>query len=167
MQATTTTTVPDVEKNQTDIQLRLKLSTTSNITKTRPPTSDLPITGTTTSMTAHKVSTTAECIPTKKLVFLKTHKTGSETMAGIFRRYAIMNNVSTLMSTRFGGHLYSQNSHHTYDPISKRHLKMIGANMPNAHYELVTNHMTYNKSFINDYFDPKETKKITILRNPA
>ena len=120
------------------------------------------------NQTTTKITTAreeSECQKSDKIVFLKTHKTGSETMAGIFRRYAIMNNVSTLLSTRFGGHLYSQNAYHTYDPIHPKHVKMIGQNLPGAHYELVTNHMTYNQPFINRMFP--NAKKISILRNPV
>ena len=36
-----------------------------------------------------------KCELQKNVVFLKTHKTGSETMSGIIRRFAAMQNLST------------------------------------------------------------------------
>ena len=51
-----------------------------------------------------------ECRIQREIAFLKTHKTGSETMAGIFRKFAILNNVSTLISERVGGHIYQVRS---------------------------------------------------------
>ena len=46
------------------------------------------------------------CQPADKVVFLKTHKTGSETLAGILRKYALLNNMTSLLSCSTGGHLY-------------------------------------------------------------
>ena len=110
------------------------------------------------------------CTESEKIVFLKTHKTGSETMAGIFRKYAIMNNVSTILSTRTGGHLYGSGRRgelYQYSPLTPDLVPIIGIDYPGAHYELLANHMTYNKDFIDKWFDSKVTKKITILRNPV
>ena len=111
------------------------------------------------------------CTESEKIVFLKTHKTGSETMAGIFRKYAIMNNVSTVLSTRPGGHLYGTGGQrdqlYMYSPLTADLVPIIGIDYPGAHYELLANHMTYNKKFIDKWFDKKVTKKITILRNPV
>ena len=86
-------------------------------------------------------------------------------MAGIFRKFAIMNNVSTLLSTATGGHLY-QSGVAQYDPLDPSKVKILGYGLPGAHYELVANHMTWNKNFIDKNF-PSDAKKITILRNPA
>ena len=111
-----------------------------------------------------------KCQKTEKIVFLKTHKTGSETMAGIFRKYALMNNVSTVLSSRTGGHLYGHGKKHNmypYDPLTKELVPILGIDYPGAHYELLANHMTYNKKFIDEWFDPAKTKKLTILRNPV
>jgi len=110
------------------------------------------------------------CSKTEKIVFLKTHKTGSETMAGIFRKYALMNNVSTVLSNRQGGHLYGHGKKHDkypYSPLTSELVPMLGMEYPGAHYELLANHMTYNKKFIDKWFDPTKTKKLTILRNPV
>ena len=86
-------------------------------------------------------------------------------MAGIFRKFAIMNNVSTVISTVNGGHLY-QSGPSKYDPLDPSKIKILGYGLPGAHYELVANHMTWNKNFIDKNL-PSDAKKITILRNPA
>lgn len=86
-------------------------------------------------------------------------------MAGIFRKFAIMNNVSTVISTVNGGHLYQSGSS-KYDPLDPSKIKILGYGLPGAHYELVANHMTWNKNFIDKNL-PSDAKKITILRNPA
>merc|ERR1712131_372659 len=75
-----------------------------------------------------------ECSVNRHVVFLKTHKTGSETMAGIFRKFAIMNNVSTVISTVNGGHLY-QSGPGKYDPLDPSKVKILGYGTPGAHYE--------------------------------
>ena len=86
-------------------------------------------------------------------------------MAGIFRKFAIMNNVSTLIAERFGGHLY-QGGHNQYNPLNPKFVDIIGYGLPGTHYELVANHMTWNRNFIEEILPP-DTKKITILRNPV
>ena len=53
------------------------------------------------------LSTESPCHIQRHVVFLKTYKTGSETMAGIFRRFAAMQNLSIVMSTLMGGIVYS------------------------------------------------------------
>ena len=129
----------------------------------------------TTSSTEIETTTAAvnyldTCEKTEKIVFLKTHKTGSETMAGIFRKYALMNNVSTMLSSHIGGHLYGHGKLHNmyhYSPLTKYLVPILGIDYPGAHYELLANHMTYNKKFIDQWFDPTKTKKLTILRNPV
>ena len=91
------------------------------------------------------------CEPVEKVVFLKTHKTGSETVAGILRRYALLNNLSTLLATAnvnaYGGHLYYHGTPDKYALVSDR-IKMTGYGLPGAHYELIATHMTWNKSFV-------------------
>ena len=110
-------------------------------------------------------NTYPSCPLQKNIIFLKTHKTGSETMAGIFRKFAIMNNVSTLFSIHKSGHLY-QTGPSQYLPLDETKIKMLGFDLPGAHYEMITNHMTWNETFIRTYM-PKNATKITILRNPA
>jgi galactosylceramide sulfotransferase len=117
----------------------------------------------------------------REIAFLKTHKTASETMAGIFRKFAIMNNVSTLIGTSPGGHMYRSGVSYyyypidiltfyvkgkKYAPINGKDVKLVGYGLPGAHFDLAANHMTWNSTFIANNF-PKNTKKITILRNPA
>ena len=91
------------------------------------------------------------CEPVQRIVFLKTHKTGSETIAGILRRYALLNGLSALLSTAniniHGGHLYSKDGQNKYDPVNEG-IKMLGYGLPGAHFELIANHMTWNKSFV-------------------
>ena len=89
----------------------------------------------------------------------------SETMVGIFHKFDIMNNVSTILSTVNGGHLYQSGSS-KYDPLDPTKVKILRYGLPGAHYELVWNHMTWNKNFIDKNFT-SNGKKTTILRNPA
>ena len=46
-----------------------------------------------------------QCKPPERVVFLKTHKTGSETLAGILRKFGILNNKSILLGIK-SPHLY-------------------------------------------------------------
>ena len=104
------------------------------------------------------------CQPVDKVVFLKTHKTGSETLAGILRKYSMLNNMSTLLSTNNGGHLYhSGKSKHA--PIDDT-LLMEGYGQPGAHFEFIATHMTWNKSFV-DATIKQPRKTITLLRDPT
>ena len=86
-------------------------------------------------------------------------------MAGIFRKFAIMNNVSTILSSAEGGHLYQSGSNQ-YAPLDPERTKVLGYGLPGSHYELVANHMTWSRKFIEQNL-PSDVKKITILRNPA
>ena len=86
-------------------------------------------------------------------------------MAGIFRKFAIMNNISTMLGERFGGHLY-QGGYNQYLPLNPKSVPIIGYGLPGTHYGLVANHMTWNQNFVENNLPP-DTKKITILRNPV
>jgi len=104
--------------------------------------------------------------PMTKVVFLKTHKTGSESVSGILRRYATLHNVSTLMSTNInGGHLYHTGSDR-FAPVNE-HVKMAGYGKPGAHFEMIATHMTWNKTFVDQIIPKRQRLTFTILRNPT
>ena len=78
-----------------------------------------------------------DCQPVERIAFLKTHKTGSETMAGILRKFAILNQKSTLLSKKVSGHLYHKGEH-KHAPINEN-IKMLGY----GHREFIKLYLTH------------------------
>lgn len=107
------------------------------------------------------------CEPATKIVFLKTHKTGSESISGILRRYAILHNVSTLLSPSIrGNHLFHKGVNN-FDPVNE-HVDMAGYGERGAHYEMIANHMTWNGSFVDQTISPRNERfTFSILRSPT
>ena len=77
-----------------------------------------------------------KCQPANKVVFLKTHKTGSETMAGILRKFAILNQKSTLLSKKVSGHLYHEGEH-KHAPVNEK-VKMLGYGVLGGYFYIFT-----------------------------
>ena len=97
---------------------------------------------------------TQECFTLKKILFLKTHKTGSSTMANIFFRYGDKRNLTFVLGedTLLGWpeRFRITNAFPTYgDP------------------DILCSHARFNKKPMNWLFPPKSSKYLTILRNPV
>ena len=97
----------------------------------------------------------AECFPQKRILFLKTHKTGSSTMANIFFRYGDARNLTFALGA--GTILGWPEKFHIFHP-----LRMFGK-AP----DILCSHARFNKEPMNWLFPRKTTKYVTILRNPV
>ncbi|XP_077989260.1 galactosylceramide sulfotransferase-like [Glandiceps talaboti] len=94
------------------------------------------------------------CPKSKNVVFLKTHKTGSETMAQIFLRYGDINNLSIVLpSGNWSLGWPWQLQQKDYLPPSK------------TTFNLLCLHTVYNKTKMSKLM-PVDTKFVTILRDP-
>ncbi|KAL9981522.1 hypothetical protein ACROYT_G010230 [Oculina patagonica] len=96
-----------------------------------------------------------KCFPVQKILFLKTHKTGSSTMANIFFRYGDSRNLTFVLGrqTLLGW----PNKFHITSPLR------FFAEEPN----ILCSHARFNKKPMNWLFPKKTSKYITILRNPV
>ncbi|XP_022798750.1 galactosylceramide sulfotransferase-like isoform X1 [Stylophora pistillata] len=96
-----------------------------------------------------------KCFPVQHILFLKTHKTGSSTMANIFFRYGNSKNLTFVLSP--GTLLGWPHKFHITHPLR------LFSKAPN----ILCSHARFNKEPMNWLF-PKETSKyVTILRNPV
>ena len=96
----------------------------------------------------------AECFPQRRILFLKTHKTGSSTIANIFFRYGDARNLTFALGadTILGW----PEKFHIFHP-----LRMFGK-AP----DILCSHARFNKEPMNWLFPRKTSKYVTILRNP-
>ncbi|XP_078663490.1 galactose-3-O-sulfotransferase 2-like isoform X4 [Branchiostoma floridae x Branchiostoma belcheri] len=94
------------------------------------------------------------CVPRKKFVFIRTHKTGSTTTINIFQRYAIYNKLNVLMPVGHGALSWP------FPPEENEYV-----HMPEEKYEALFHHFVYNKTWLLSKFPP-ETQYISILRRP-
>ncbi|KAJ7388713.1 hypothetical protein OS493_035991 [Desmophyllum pertusum] len=95
------------------------------------------------------------CVPMQQVLFLKTHKTGSSTMANIFFRYGDSRNLTFVLGP--GTLLGWPNKFRIAFPLR------FFSKAPN----ILCSHARFNKQPMNWLF-PKETSKyVTILRNPV
>ena len=110
------------------------------------------------------------CKPKRKVVFLKTHKTGSCTMASIFHRYGFVNNLTFLVPDH--SHLISYKKLFSTDKIATREARDKGTSGHGytnwtfeVGYEMFTNHARFNKKEFDKVFHG--AKYVTILREPV
>ena len=96
-----------------------------------------------------------QCLPVQRILFLKTHKTGSSTMANIFFRYGDSRNLSFVLGR--GTLLGWPNKFQLIFPL--RYF----AKQPN----ILCSHARFNKKPMNWLFPKETTKYLTILRNPV
>lgn len=96
-----------------------------------------------------------KCFPVKKIIFLKTHKTGSSTMANIFFRYGDSRNLTFVLGA--GTLLGWPNKFHITFP-----LRLFGK-AP----DILCSHARFNKKPMNWLFSKETSKYVTIVRNPV
>ncbi|XP_035680322.1 galactose-3-O-sulfotransferase 2-like isoform X2 [Branchiostoma floridae] len=101
-----------------------------------------------------EVTTSRFCIPQKKFVFIKTHKTGTCTTINIFQRYAIYNKLEVLMPVSQGPLSW---------PFPPEEADYI--HTPDGTYDALMHHFVYNKTWLLTKFPP-ETPYISIIRDP-
>ncbi|XP_035663168.1 galactose-3-O-sulfotransferase 2-like [Branchiostoma floridae] len=96
----------------------------------------------------------SSCVPQKKFVFIKTHKTGTTTTINIFQRYAIYNKLKVLMPVGQGPLSWP------FPPKENEYV-----HTPDEKYDALMHHFVYNKTWLRTKFPP-ETKYISIIREP-
>ena len=106
------------------------------------------------------------CSAKTRLVFLKTHKTGSTTLASIFERFGYYNNLTfALPPTR-----------HFYEPVESLFVRTNMAQIESKHlpafkkntwegYDFLTNHVRYNRPEMDAVVH--NATYVTILRSPV
>ncbi|XP_002734753.1 galactosylceramide sulfotransferase-like [Saccoglossus kowalevskii] len=103
------------------------------------------------------------CEAVKKVVFIKTHKTGSTTAASIIERFGYSHNLSFVVppDRKYGPHILSSTHHFTRSMLKYSPPPLNGG----KYYDMLTNHVRYNRREMNDVI-PNATY-VTILRHPA
>lgn len=102
-----------------------------------------------------RLTSTGKCVPIRKVLFLKTHKTGSSTVANIFFRYGDTNDLSFVLGD---------------DPmVGWPHRFRLTYTLPRNGFppNFLCSHTRYNEKTMHHLF-PKDTSiYITILRDPV
>ncbi|KAK6166675.1 hypothetical protein SNE40_023314 [Patella caerulea] len=102
------------------------------------------------------------CLPTRRVVFLKVHKTGSSTIANLFQRFGVTHNLNFAVprkSKHENGYNYIGKPG---EPIRKESLSPIPDNQT---YDILWNHVVYNRTAFRSVM-PNDTVYITIIREP-
>ncbi|XP_033107790.1 galactosylceramide sulfotransferase-like [Anneissia japonica] len=109
-----------------------------------------------------------KCSPKQTIVFLKTHKTGSTTLARIIELYGYRNSLAFVRkigergSIHYGNRRFSKTSHHTFLPPPN----VTRGNYTNYKYNIFTLHVRYDRKII-DGFMKEDPIYITLLREPS
>ncbi|XP_006813692.1 galactosylceramide sulfotransferase-like [Saccoglossus kowalevskii] len=106
-------------------------------------------------MCLRRLNSSMQCNPTKKVIFIKTHKTGSSTIASILQRYVYTKNLT--MALPKASHFFSLKY------LFKQY--MVTKKSNNRTYDMLTNHARYNRPELEAVI-PNATY-ITILRYPV
>ena len=120
----------------------------------------ITVASSTTHFTKEILPTPSEkCNPIHKIIYIKTHKTGSTTMASIFERYGYRRNL--MFALPKAKHVFPT----TY--FSKKGVIPIPKNLAKVHpgYDILDNHAVYNRPEM-DKIVPNATY-ITIIRDPV
>ena len=100
-------------------------------------------------------STPRACSPEKRILFLKTHKTGSSTITNIFFRYGDLRNLSFVLSD---GTLLGWPKR-----FQLKFPRLLQSKAPN----ILCSHARFNQKPMNWLFPKQTSKYVTILRNPV
>ena len=103
--------------------------------------------------TLEELPNTSQCTPAKYIYYLKIHKCASSTMEAMFNRYAIRNNLTTVVF---------KNTHTYPDPDM---LYYLNPSRDSQNYNILASHTIFAESQIKQIL-PKETKYVTIVRKP-
>ena len=105
------------------------------------------------------------CEPHQKVVYLKTHKTGSTTLCSIIDRYAFTRNLTVLVPKK--GHFINYRnifSAKQIDAPEANHSKKRKWSLEKG-YDVLTNHARLNRKEMDKVFH--DARYVTILREPA
>ena len=111
------------------------------------------------------------CEPRRKVVYLKTHKTGSSTVASIVQRYGFINNLTFVIPNQ--RHFLTHRKLFSADNIMKPGAANLGKNGQTNNtswnfdvgYEMLTNHARFNRKEFDKVFH--DAKYVTIVREPV
>ncbi|XP_006817509.2 galactosylceramide sulfotransferase-like [Saccoglossus kowalevskii] len=95
------------------------------------------------------------CKPKNKIIYVKTHKTASTTLASILERYGYTRNLTIAVP----------NGNHVFSNTELFNKKMVSNFADMKNYDMLTNHARYNRRKL-DSLIPNATY-ITILRHPV
>ncbi|XP_076462109.1 galactose-3-O-sulfotransferase 2-like [Babylonia areolata] len=95
--------------------------------------------------------------PVRHVFFLKTHKTGSQTMTGILNRYALVHNLSVAIRKALNRHKASTRKNWIPD------IRPLPPGIP--HYDMITDHVRFNEICVR-HFLPDDAVFISIVREP-
>lgn len=98
------------------------------------------------------------CSPIDQILFLKTHKTGGSTITNILNRYGDSNNLTFVLP--------KQKQLFTFMWPARFRLSYT-APLYNFGANIMCNHARFNKRPMNHLFPKKQSRYITILRDPA
>ncbi|XP_071959906.1 galactosylceramide sulfotransferase-like [Antedon mediterranea] len=110
--------------------------------------------------------TQAKCTEVDYIVFLKTHKTASTTLASILERFGYIRNLLFAVSKRghtiSDSHLFNSNM---IPSLSSLNSKGLNISSMGTGYHLLTNHVRYNRPELDAVIH--DAKYITIIREPV
>ena len=98
----------------------------------------------------------SQCTPVENVIFLKTHKTGSSTVANVMYRYAKSNSMKVALP---------KCEHRFCFPL-KFHQNFLYRHHENDTYNMLFNHAVFHKQNMLKILDKGRTKIVTILREP-
>ena len=87
----------------------------------------------------------------------QTHKTGGQTLASLFNRYALTHNLTVAIRKNLRGHVARSVGNWT------RHVRPLPAGL--THYDMLTDHVWFNERCVR-HFLPADTKFVSIVREP-
>ncbi|XP_071960930.1 galactosylceramide sulfotransferase-like [Antedon mediterranea] len=110
--------------------------------------------------------TQAKCTEVDYIVFLKTHKTASTTLASILERFGYIRNL--LFAVSKSGHIFSLSNLFNRDMVPSLfslNSKRLNTSSKQTGYHLLTNHVRYNRPEMDAVIH--DAKYITIIREPV
>ncbi|XP_002734752.2 galactosylceramide sulfotransferase-like [Saccoglossus kowalevskii] len=142
---------------------RHKYTNVTNRAYTNTPSSTIRVDTQMSVEAVRNVEARVQCTPTTNVVFIKTHKTGSTTVASIIERFGYLKNLSFVVppSRRYGPHILSSNQLFTQKLIKKSPPPLNGG----KYYNMLTNHVGYNRPEMEAVI-PNATY-VTIIRHPV
>ena len=102
--------------------------------------------------------TPARCKSQERVLFLKTHKTGSSTVTNVLNRYTDNNNLTMLLPRHMQLGIFFSWPH----KFRTIYARVKRNSLPNV----LANHARFNQKPMNEIFPRSTTKYITILRDP-
>ncbi|XP_013383395.1 uncharacterized protein LOC106153833 [Lingula anatina] len=104
------------------------------------------------------------CVANNHVMFLKTHKTASTTIANILHRYAYSSHLTVMLPIK-GLKTWTPACKNKEDFVMLKNFTFIGKVSESEKYDIFARHWIYDSTFIEDNMH-KDTFRFTILREP-